>query len=97
VQERADAVDEAGVITGEQLQRDEGGAAARRALIVEAAAEQLRLLPVPELADRAIRHRPLAVVRGPCRRFQLVLPARAEACQLTLLAALRERGRFRRG
>ena len=82
------------MVPGEELQRDERRAAARRALVLEAAAEQLGLLAVAELADRAIRDRPLAVVVRPGEAFDLVLPARPEPGERLLLAALGQVGRF---
>jgi hypothetical protein len=39
VQERANVVDEAGVIPGEQFERDERGAAAGRALVLDPSAQ----------------------------------------------------------
>jgi hypothetical protein len=62
VQTRANVVDEAGMVPGEELERDERGAATGRALVLEAPTQQLGLLAVAELTDRAIGDRPLTVV-----------------------------------
>jgi len=94
VQSRADVVDEARMVAGEKLERDERRAAAGRALVLEAPAEQLGLLAVAELTDRAIGDRPLAVVGRPGETFDLVLPLRSQAGECLLLAALSEFGRF---
>ena len=90
VQERPHRVDDAGVLAGEQLERDERRAAARRALVLEPPAQQLELLPVAELADRAVRRGALPEVRASRRRLQLVVPLRPELGELPLGAALRE-------
>ena len=82
------------MVTGEKLEGDERGAAARWALVLEAPAQKLGLLPVPELADRAIGDCPLAVVRRPGETLDLVLPARSEPGELLFLAALGQGGRF---
>ena len=73
-QERPDGVDRPGCVAGEQLERDQRRAAAGRALVLEAAPQQLDLLAETELADRAVRDRPLAVVRRRAGAFDLVLP-----------------------
>jgi hypothetical protein len=94
VQTRADVVDEARMVPGQELERDERRAATGRALVLEASPEQLGLLAVAELADRAIGDGPLAVVRRPSEAFDLVLPARSEPRELLFLAALGQDGRF---
>ena len=67
-------VDDARTVPREQLERDQRGAAARGALVLEPALQELELLPVAELPDRPVRHRPdpvVAVTRG---AFDFVVP-----------------------
>jgi hypothetical protein len=97
VQQRPVGVDVARVVAREQLEREQGGTATRRALVVEAPPEQLELLPVAELPDRAVRERALAEVLTPRRAFDLVLPLRPQLGELALGALLGQRGRLRRG
>src|SRR5262249_19969776 len=52
VQQRANGVDDTGMLAREALEREQRRAAARRALVLEPAAEELRLLPEAELPDR---------------------------------------------
>ena len=79
-----------GAVAREELERDQRRAAARRALVVEPAREQLDLLAEAELADRAVGDRPLAVVGAPGRPLDLVLPFAPEVGELALVALLRE-------
>ncbi len=65
VEQRAERVDVAGVVPREALERDERRSARGRALVLEAAAQQLELLPEPELRDRPVR---LSARRGSRRR-----------------------------
>jgi hypothetical protein len=97
VEQRAVGVDVARVVPREQLEREERGAAARRALVLEPAAEQLELLAIAELPDRSIRKRPLAEISAPGRAFDLVLPLRPVRGKLSLLAPLGQFGRLRGG
>jgi hypothetical protein len=97
VQARANVVDEAWMVPGEELERDERRASTRRALVLEAPAQQLGLLAVAELSDRAIGDRPLTVVGRPSQTFDLVLPARSEPGELLFLATLGQGGRFGSG
>jgi hypothetical protein len=90
VQERPDAVDRARVVAREQLERQERGAAARRALVVEAAPQQLLLRPPAELPDRPERDRALPEVRAPHRRLELFPPTVAQLGELALRARLSE-------
>ncbi len=90
VERRANGVDRAGRVAGQELERDQRRAAARGALVVEPAGDQLRLLAEPELADRAIGDRPLAVVGAPRRALDLVLPLAAQIGQLALVPFLGE-------
>jgi hypothetical protein len=94
MQSRADVVDEAWMVAGEELERDERRAATGRALVLEPPAEQLRLLAVAELTDRAVGDRPLAIVGRPGEAFDLVLPLRSQPGECLFLAALSQAGRF---
>src|SRR5581483_4674117 len=97
VQERPDAVDDARVIARKPLDREQGGAAAGGALVLEPATEQLGLLPEPELSDRAERDRAVAVVvRARCV-LELLVPLLAEHRQRALVACLRQCVRFGSG
>jgi hypothetical protein len=84
VKERAVGVDVARVVPREELERQERGAAARRALVLEAAPEQLELLAVAKLADRPIGDGALAEVDAARRSLELVLPLRPQRRQLAL-------------
>jgi len=97
VEARADVVDEARMVAGEKLERDERGAAARGALVLEPTPQELRLLPVPELADRSVRDGALAVVRRTDGSLEFVLPLRPQLCELALRALFCERGRLGSG
>jgi hypothetical protein len=97
VQARANVVDEAWMVTGKELERDERRAATGRALVLEAPAQQLGLLPIAKLTDRAIGDCPLTVVGRPGETFDLVLPARSKPGELLLLTALGQGGRFGSG
>jgi hypothetical protein len=97
VQERAQVVDEPGMVTREELERDERRAAARGALVLEPAPQELRLLPVPELPDRPVRDGTLAVIRRTDGSLELVLPFRPQLGELALRALFCERGRLGSG
>lgn len=94
VQERAQVVDEPGMVTRKELERDQRGAAARGALILEPAPQELRLLPVAELPDGPVRDCALAVVRRTDGGLELVLPLRPQLGELALRALFCERGRL---
>jgi hypothetical protein len=94
VQKRADVVDEPGMVSGEKLERDERRAAAGRALVLDAAAQELGLLPVAELPDRPIGDCALAVVGGPGETLDFVLPLRSEPGELLLLPGVGQLGRL---
>jgi hypothetical protein len=96
VEGRAHRVDRAGRVAGEQLERDQRGTAAGRALVVEPAREQLDLLAEAELAERAVGDRPLAVVGAASFRLDLVVPLPPQVRQRPLVTRLRERVRLRR-
>jgi hypothetical protein len=97
MEKRPHRVDEPWMLAREELERDQRRATAGRALVVEAAPQELRLLTEPELPDRAVRDSTLAVVGRPRLTFDLVLPPGSQLGQLALGALLRERGRFSRG
>ena len=78
------------MVAGEQLERDQRRAATGRALVLEPTAQELGLLAVAELTDRAIRDGALAIVARPGRAFELVLPARPKPRKLALVALLGE-------
>jgi hypothetical protein len=86
VEQRPDVVDQSRMVAGEQLERDERRSSAGRALVLESSPQELGLLPEPELADRPIPNSTLAVVGGPNRGLDLVLPARSQLRELTLRA-----------
>src|SRR6266536_296126 len=79
------------MVAREQLERQQGRAAARRALVVEPAAQQFLLRTPAELADRAEGGGPLTEVRGARRGLHLVGPLRAQIRELALGSRLRER------
>jgi hypothetical protein len=74
VEQRAVGVDGRGPVPGQELEREERGAARRGALVLEAAAKELELLAVAELPDRAVGDGALAEVRAARRAFELVFP-----------------------
>src|SRR5688572_22719674 len=90
VQQRPERVDVAGMRPREALERDQRRASRSRALVLEAAAEQLELLPEPELRDRAVRLRADAVVGVARPRLDLLVPLRAKLRECALVACLRE-------
>ena len=85
------------MLAREELERDQGRAAAGRALVLEPAPQQLGLLTEPELPDRPVRNSALPVVVRTGRGLELVGPLRPEAGQLALCTLLSERGSFRSG
>src|SRR5207253_8254988 len=90
VQQRAHAVHRARMVAREQLEGEHRRAAARRARIVETAAEQLLLCTPAELADRTKRDRALAKVRAARGLLEPVAPLAAQIGELALGARLRE-------
>ncbi|HEY7707112.1 MAG TPA: hypothetical protein VH968_08105 [Gaiellaceae bacterium] len=97
VEERPVGVDVSRMVAREQLQREERRPAARRALVLEPAPEELELLAVAELADRAVRECALAEVLAARGALDLVLPLRPERRQLALGALVGELRRLGRG
>src|SRR5215218_563669 len=78
------------------LDREQRRASARGTVVFQPAAQQLDLLPVPELRDRAKRNGALAVVARPRGSFDLVVPLGTQVRELALLPLLRERVGLRR-
>jgi hypothetical protein len=97
VQQGPDRVDETGMLAREELERDQGRTAARRALVLDPPAKQLGLLAEAELADRPVGNGTLAVVVRAGRSLELVGPLAPEPRQLALGALLGERGSLRGG
>ena len=97
VEKGPDVVDEPRMVAREQLERDQRRAAARGALVLDPAPQELRLLSEAELANRAVRDRALPVVDRARRALELVLPTRPEVCELTLGALAGELVRLRGG
>jgi hypothetical protein len=85
------------MLARQELERDQRRPTAGRALVVEPAPQELRLLAVPELSDRPVRDRALAVVRRAGLALDLVLPLRPQLGELALRALLCERGRLGSG
>src|SRR6185503_4034379 len=90
VQERADRVDVAGVVAAEELEGEERGAAGGRALVLEPAPDELALLAVAELPDRAIGDGADAVGRVARGALDLVVPLPPEIRQLPIVTGPRE-------
>jgi len=78
------------MVARQQLEREERGAAAGRALVVEPPPQQLFLRAPAELPDRAERDRALAKVGAPYARLELVPPRLAQVGELALGARQRE-------
>ena len=83
-------VDIPGMVSREAFERDERRAARRRAVVLESPAQELELLPEPELRDRAVGLGAVAVVRVARCRLDLLVPLRPELCERALVAGLRE-------
>jgi hypothetical protein len=82
------------MVAREQLEREERRPATGGALVFEAPAEELGLLPEAELPDRAIGDRPLAVVGRSGSALDLVLPLSPEPGELLLATPLCQAVRF---
>ena len=82
VQQRPRSVDAAGRVPRQELERDERRAAARRALVLEPAPQELHLLAEAELPDGPVRNGSLAVVGASRIRLDVFLPLTAEVRQL---------------
>ena len=74
VQERPHRVDHARMVARKRLEREDRRAAAGRALVVEAAPQELDLLAEAELRDRAVGDGALAEVLRPRGGLELVVP-----------------------
>jgi hypothetical protein len=85
------------MLAREELERDQGRAATRGALVLEPAPQKLRLLPEAELPDGPVRDGALAVVRRTDGSLELVLPLRPQLGELALRALFCERGRLGSG
>ena len=85
------------MLAREELQRDQGRAAAGRALVLEAPAKQLGLLTEAELPDRTVRNSALLVVPRTGRGLELVGPLRPEPRELAFGTLLGERSSLRGG
>ena len=96
-QSRARALTRPGMRPREKLQREERRAARGRALVFEPTAEELGLLVEAELADRAIRDRPLPVVAAPRRGLELVVDRPPEVGEGALVVSSRRARPPRRG
>ena len=81
----------------QELERDQRRSAARWALILEPAPEELGLLPEAELPDRAVGDGPLPVVTRAGRSLELFRPLRPEPRKLALGTLLGEGGSLRGG
>ena len=85
------------MLAREELERDQGRAAAGRALVLEAPAKQLGLLTEAELPDRPVGNSAFPVVVRTGRGFELIRPLRAKPRQLALGPLLGQRSSFRGG
>ncbi len=83
-------VDRPRALAREQLERDQRGASAGRALVVEATPEQLDLLTEAKLADRPVGDRALAVVGAASGALDLVVPLPAQVGELAFVSRLGE-------
>src|SRR6266436_3191697 len=78
------------MIARQQLERNERRAADCRTLVLEPTLQQLELLPVAELTDRAIRDRANPVVGVARRALDLVCPFATQVGNRLLVAGRRE-------
>jgi len=76
------------MVAREELEREQRRATTGRALVFEAPAEELGLLPEAELTDRAIGDRPFPVIRRAGCALDLVLPLRPQPGELLLAPLL---------
>jgi hypothetical protein len=88
VQERTIGVDRRRAVAGEELQREQRGAARRRTFVLEAPTKQLQLLSEPELPDRTVGDGAFPEVRASGCSLELVVPSGAERGELGLRAGL---------
>jgi hypothetical protein len=84
------------MVSREPLEREERGAADGRALVAEAAPEQLSLRAEAEAADRLVGDSAVAEVGGTRGRLELVVPLRPQRGERPLVARLGERVGLRR-
>lgn len=85
------------MVAGQQLERDQRRPPAGGAFVLEPPPEQLDLLAIAELADRAVRDGALAVVRRASSILDLVLPLRPQVGQRALLTLFGEGRRLGSG
>jgi hypothetical protein len=85
------------MVARERLERHERRAAARRAVVLQPAAEELRLLAEAELRDRAVRLCADAEVGVARRHLELVVPLEPQRRERLLVARVRELLRLRGG
>ena len=85
------------MVAGEKLEREERRAAAGRAVVLEAAPEELGLLREAELADRAVGERALAEVVVADRRLELLVDVAAQVGERALVRLGVRGGGFARG
>jgi hypothetical protein len=90
VEQRALRVDGGGPVAREQLERKESGATRRRTFVLEPAPQELELLAVAELADRAVGDGALAEIGAPRCALEFVVPLRPECRELALGAGRRQ-------
>ena len=88
VEEWPERVDVSRMRAREAFERDQCRSAHRRALVLEAAAQQLDLLAEAELGDRTVGDRTNPVVGVAGRRLDLVAPLAAQRRELALEPAL---------
>ena len=96
MEQRAIGVDRGRAVARQQLKRQERRASRGGALVLESAAEELQLLAVAELADRAVGDGALAEVLAARGALELVLPLRPERRELGFGAGRRQLVGFRR-
>jgi hypothetical protein len=83
------------MLARQKLERDQRRPPAGRALVLEAPAKQLGLLPEAELPDRPVRNSAFLVVVRTGRGLEFVGPLCPEPSELTFGALLGERGSLR--
>lgn len=79
------------MVARESLERDQRRAARGRALVLEAAPDELELLAEAELRDRPVGLRADAVVDAPDRVLELLAPLGPERRESTLVPRLGKR------
>jgi hypothetical protein len=90
VQQGAVGVHRRRPVPRKQLQGEERRPAGGRALVLKPPTQELELLAVAELADRAVGDRSLAEIGAPRRSLELVVPLGAQRRELALGACRRQ-------